>query len=98
MEEHSLENICIREKEATASRVTFQEVVLSTTKEEVTRVTRLSLSEQTRGDIILKTLEANIVESKILAREVKKTCEEAFYSLDRESLHVGRDNISGDLG
>jgi hypothetical protein len=96
--EHSLENICIKEKEATAARVTFQEVVLSATKEEVTRVTRLSLSEQTRGDIILKAWEANIVESKRLAREVKKTCEEAFYALDKESLYVGRDNISGDLG
>lgn len=71
---------------------------MSATKEEVTRVTRLSLSEQTRGDIILKTLEANIVESKRLAREVKKACEKAFYALDKESLYMGRDNISGDLG
>lgn len=71
---------------------------MSAAKEEVTRVTRLSLSEQTRGDIILKTLEANIVESKRLAREVKKACEEAFYALDKESLYMGRDNISGDLG
>jgi hypothetical protein len=51
-----------------------------------------------QGDIILKTWEANIVESKRLAREVKKACEEAFYALDKESLYVGRDNISGALG
>jgi hypothetical protein len=96
--EHSLNNICIKEKEATAARVTFQEVVLAATKEEVARVTRLSLSEQTRGDIILKTWEANIVESKRLAREVKKSCEEAFYALDKESLCIGRDNIPEALG
>lgn len=48
----------------------------------------MSLSEETRGDIILKTLEANIVESKRLAREVKKACEEAFYALDKESLYM----------
>jgi hypothetical protein len=96
--ECSLDNICIKEKEATAARVTFQEVVLSSTKEEVSRATRLSLSEQTRGDIILKNWEANIVESKRLAREVKRACEEAFYALDKESLYVGRDNISEALG
>jgi hypothetical protein len=78
--------------------VTFQEAVLSATKEEVTKVTGLSLLEQTRGDIILKTWEANIVESKRLVREVKKACEEAFYDLDKESLYVGKDNICGDLG
>jgi hypothetical protein len=76
--DHSLNNIYIKEREATAARVTFQEAILSATKDEVARVTRLSLSEQTRGDIILKTWEANLVESKRLAREVKKSCEEAF--------------------
>jgi hypothetical protein len=58
----------------------------------------LSLSEQTRGDIILKNWEANIVESKILVKEVKISHEEAFYALDKESLYVGRDNISEALG
>jgi hypothetical protein len=43
LEECSLDNICIKEKEATTTRVTFQEVVLSTTKEEVSMVTKLSL-------------------------------------------------------
>jgi hypothetical protein len=62
-------------KEAIVARVTFQEVVLAASKEEVSRVIRLSLKEKTRGDIILKTWEANIVESKRLAREVKKSCE-----------------------
>ena len=95
--EHSLDNICIKEKDPIAARVTFQEVVLSAGKEEVVRVTTLSLSKQTRGDIILKTWEANIVESKRLAREVKKACEEAFYALDKESLYVGKYNICGDL-
>ena len=53
--EQSLSNIYMREKEATAARVTFQESVLSSSKEEVAHVTILSLSEQTRGDIIVKT-------------------------------------------
>jgi hypothetical protein len=96
--DHSLNNICIKEREATAARVTFQEVILSSAKEEVANVTRLSLSEQTRGDIILKTWEANIVESKRLAKEVKKACEEACSSLDKESLDIEIDSISEALG
>jgi hypothetical protein len=80
------------------ARITFQEVVLAIAKEEVPWVKILSLSEQTRGDIILKTWEANIVERKTLARELKKYCKEAFYALDRESLCVRRNNIPEVLG
>jgi hypothetical protein len=96
--EHSLNNICIKEKEATAARITFQEVVLADRKRGSFRVTRLSLSKKTRGDIILKTWEANIIESKRLAREVKKACEEAFYALNKESLCIGKNNIPEALG
>jgi hypothetical protein len=67
-------------------------------KEGVAMVYRLSLSEKTRGDIILKTWEANIAESKRLAKEVKKACEEAFNSLDKGSLGLNKDNISKVLG
>jgi hypothetical protein len=65
--DHSLNNIHLKEREAIAAQVTFQESVLSKTKDLVARATRLYLSEQTRGDIILKTWEANLVESKRLA-------------------------------
>jgi hypothetical protein len=91
--DHSLNNIHLKEREAIASQVTFQEAILSATKDEVARATRLSLSEQTQGDIILKTWEVNLVERKRLAWEVKKDCEEACFSLDKESLDIERDNI-----
>jgi hypothetical protein len=71
---------------------------MSSTKEEVSRATRLSLSEKTRGDIILKNWEGNIVESKRLVREVKIVCEDTFYALDKKSLYMGRYNISEALG
>jgi hypothetical protein len=45
--EHSLNNICIKVKEDTIARFTFQEAILATTKEEVERVIRFSLLEQT---------------------------------------------------
>jgi hypothetical protein len=51
-----------------------------------------------RGDIILKTWEANLVESKRLAWEVKKSCEEACSSLDKDSLDIEKYSISESLG
>jgi len=61
-------------------------------------ISRLSLSKKTRGDIILKTWEANIDESKRLDKEVKKYCEEAFHSLNKGSLGLDKYNISEVLG
>jgi hypothetical protein len=96
--DQSLNKIGLKEREAIADRAFFQEAVVSSKKEEVKMVSRLSPSEKTRGDIILKTWEANIVETKILAKEVKKSCEEAFHSLEKESLGLEKDNISEVLG
>jgi hypothetical protein len=53
--DQSLNNICLKEREAIIARATFQEAVVSYSKEEVAMVSILSLSEQTRGDIILKS-------------------------------------------
>jgi hypothetical protein len=64
----------------------------------VARVSRLYLSEQTRGDIILKTWKANLAKNKRLTREVKIACEQALSSLDKESLDIEGDNISEALG
>jgi hypothetical protein len=61
-------------------------------------VSRLSVSEQARGDIILKTWEANIAESKRMAKEVKEACEEAFHSLNKESLGLRKYDHSEVLG
>jgi hypothetical protein len=94
----SLDNICLKERDAIAARTNFQEAVVSSTREGVSMVSRLSVLEQIRGDIILKTWETNIVESKRMDKEVKEACEESFHSLDKESLGLGKDNISEVLG
>jgi hypothetical protein len=39
-----------------------------------------------RGDIILKAWEANIAESKKMAKEINEGCEESFDLLDKKSL------------
>ena len=59
---------------------------------------RLSILEQTRGDIILKTWESSIAQSKKMAKEVKEFCEEAFHSLNKESLGLDKYDSSGVLG
>jgi hypothetical protein len=45
--DHYLNNIYIKEREANVARATSEDVFLSTTKDEVDRVSRLSLSEKT---------------------------------------------------
>jgi len=82
----SLDNICFREREAIAAWVTFQEAVVSSAREEMSIVPRLSVSEQVRGDILLKTWEANIAEGKRTTKEIKEAYEEAFHSLNKEFL------------
>jgi hypothetical protein len=93
-----MNNIYINEREATTTQAKFYEAILIVEKDYIAKVPRLSLSDQIRGDIILKAWETNLVESKRLAREVNKSCEEALSSLDEGLLDVEGDNISKALG
>jgi soluble cytochrome b562 len=94
----ALDNICLKQREAIVARTNFQEAVVSSAREGVSMVSRLSVSEQIRGDIIFKAWEANIVESKKMAKEVKRACEQAFHSLDKDSLDLEKYSISKLLG
>jgi hypothetical protein len=78
-----LENIGFREIEATATRTNFQEEAMSSTREEISVTPRLTVAEQVRGDIILKTWEDNITESKRMTKEIKEYCEEIFHFLKK---------------
>jgi hypothetical protein len=71
---------------------------VSSTKEGVAMASRLSVSELTRGDIILKAWESSITESRKMAKEVKEFCEEDFHSLNKESLGLYKEDTSGVLG
>jgi hypothetical protein len=71
---------------------------MSSAREEVPVTPRLTIAEQIRGDMILKSWEANIAESKIMAKEIKEGCEEVFDSLSKESLGLGKDDCSEILG
>jgi hypothetical protein len=55
--EKILEKISSKEREARAARVTFQDVVIATAKIETVNTSKLSIAEQTRGNILLKVWE-----------------------------------------
>jgi hypothetical protein len=97
----SLCQIVLREKEATAARITFQKAVVSSSKEEISATPknlRMTVEEKIRGDILLKRWEANIAESRRFSKEIKEDCEETFNLLDKKLLGIGKENFSGILG
>jgi hypothetical protein len=60
MIEKILENISSKEREDGATRVAFQDTVIATTKVETVNTSKLSITEQTGGNILLKVWEQNI--------------------------------------
>jgi hypothetical protein len=96
--DQALENISFREKEAGEARVVFQGAVIATTKMEASSSSRLSILEQTRGNILLKAWEHNISEGRQRAKEVRNSCEEIFNLIDRRLLNLDGGNITEALG
>jgi hypothetical protein len=82
------ENLSVREREAGAARVEFQEAVIATANRESGKSSKFSISEQTRGNILLKAWEHSISEGKLQAKKVRKSCEEAFGSIDGNLLGI----------
>ena len=88
----------MREREAGEARVSFQEVVIATTKEEVAISSRLSIPEKTRGNILLKALEHNISERRKRDKEMKYDCEETFVLIDKKLLDIDKEGSARTLG
>jgi hypothetical protein len=59
---------------------------------------KLFVTEQIRGDIMLKAWETNIVENKKIVKEIKDDCEGIFDSLDRKALVFEINDCSRLLG
>jgi hypothetical protein len=83
-----LENLSVREREAGAARVAFQEAVIATTNRKSTNSFEFSISEQTRGNILLKEWERSISGGKLQAKRIRKSWEEAFSSIDGDLLGI----------
>ena len=94
----SLENVFQKEREAKAARTTFQKAVTFSSKEEVGKIQKLSISEQVKGDIMIKVWEAKLAKYKRNTREVNEDCQGIFNLFERDSLNIGKDGCSGLLG
>jgi hypothetical protein len=79
-------NLTVRERDAEAARVAFQEVVIAMHNRVSAGPPRLTIPEQTRGNILLKDWEHNITLGKEQAQKVINSLEEAFHSIDGELL------------
>ena len=94
----SLESILLKEREVKVARTTFQKATALSTKEEVRETQKLYVSENIKGDIILKVWEASLAENKRITREVNDDCQGIFDLLEKASLNIGRNNCPGLLG
>jgi hypothetical protein len=50
----------LREREVGVAQVAFQDIVIATEKKEIGNSSKISIPEQTRGNILLKAWERNI--------------------------------------
>jgi hypothetical protein len=82
------ENLSARERDAGAARVAFQEAVIATNNRVSVGTPRFTISEQTRGNILLKEWEHNIAEGKKQAQKITNSLEEAFNSIDDDLLGI----------
>jgi hypothetical protein len=87
-----------KEREAKAARTTFQKAVAFSSKEKIGKTQKLSISEQVKGDIMIKVWEAKMAEYKRITREVNEDCQGIFDLFERDSLNIGTDDCSGLLG
>ena len=93
-----MESILLKEREVKAARTTFQKAVAFSTKEELRETQKLSVSEQIKGDIIIKVWEANLAENEKITREVNDDCQGIFDLLEKTSLNIGKNDCPGLLG
>jgi hypothetical protein len=93
-----LENLTLREKDVGVARIAFQEAIIATTRRETSSSSRFSISEQTRGNILLKEWERDISEGRQQAREIRKSCEETFGFLDGSWLGSDDEGSTETLG
>jgi hypothetical protein len=87
-----------KEREAKAARTTFQKAVAFSSKEEIGKTRKLSISEQVKGDIMIKVWEAKLAEYKRIKREDNEDCQGIFNLFERDSLNIRTDDCSRLLG
>jgi len=67
-------------------------------KNEMVSSSKLSIPNQTRGNILLKVWERNISENREQAKEIRNSCEENFGLINESLLDLDRESNVGTLG
>jgi hypothetical protein len=94
----SMEQVFQKEREAKAARTTFQKAVTSSLKDEIGKNQKLSISEQMKGDVMIKVWESKLAEYKRITKEVNEDCQGIFNLFEKDSLNIGAGDCSGLLG
>ena len=84
--------------EAKAVRNSFQKILTALQKEEIGKSQKLSISEQLKGDAMIKVWETNLEGYKKITKNVNEDCQKIFDSIEKESTLIGTDGFSNSLG
>jgi hypothetical protein len=94
----SLDMTVLKEIEAKAVRDSFQRVLSALQEEEIRQSQKLSISEQLKGDVMLKVWETKLQGYKGITEEVINHCERIFDSIEKDSIQDGNNGLSQPLG
>jgi hypothetical protein len=94
----SMDKAVLKEREAKAARNSFQRIITSLQKEETGKSQKLSISEQLKGDVMIKVWETKLEEYKRITKGVIEDCQKIFDSIEKDSVQTGTDDFSESLG
>jgi hypothetical protein len=94
----SLDMTVLKEIEAKAVRDSFQRVLSALQEEEIRQSQKLSISEQLKGDVMLKVWETKLQGYKGITEEVINHCERIFDSIEKDSIQDENNGLSQPLG
>jgi hypothetical protein len=90
----SMEKVVQKEREAKAARNSFQKVITSLQKEEMGKTQKLPISEQVKGDILIKVWESKLTEYKGITKGINEDCQRIFNLIEKDSVNIGTDDSS----
>jgi hypothetical protein len=89
-----MEKVVQKEREAKAARNSFQKVITSLQKEEIGKAQKLPISEQVKGDILIKVWESKLAEYKGITKGINEDCQRIFNLIEKDSINIGTDGFS----
>jgi hypothetical protein len=94
----SLDVVVLKEIEAKAVRDSFQKVLSALQEKEIRQSQKLSISEQLKGDVMLKVWETKLKEYKGITEEVINDCQRIFGSISKDSIQDETNCLPESLG